>query len=126
MEKLAPIKDFVLIDDISLYIFIFLIMILFCTLIFIALKTVNYFKNRKASKYEIAKEKLKNIDFSNAKQASYKISKYAATIAKTDLDKENLQTLNEKIAKYKYQKNVPEFSEEDKNEFKKFMELCNV
>ncbi len=126
MEKLAPIKDFIQVSDVSLYIFIFLLSFGVLVLIFAVLRVISFLKHKQKSQIQIAKEKLKNIDFSNSKQASYDISKYAIYLTQNSSHEEFLNELNQRLAKYKYQKNVPEFSEVDKIEFKKFMELCNV
>ncbi len=126
MEKLADIKDFTTVNDYSFYIFLGIVGAIVLILIVAILKLVHFLKHRQKSQAQIAKEILLSIDFSNSKQASYQISKYGIFLAKNDLCIEFLGSLNEKLAKYKYQKNVPDFSEEDRMEFKKFMELCDV
>ncbi len=125
MEKLADIKDFTQVSDYSFYLFIFLCLLALLIVGFLVYKIFHFFKHKQKSKREIALEVLKNIDFSNSKKASYAISKYGAYLPQNEAGEEFLQRLNEKLAKYKYQKIVPEFSDEDRKEFKAFMDLCD-
>ncbi len=126
MEQLVDIKPFVTVDDSSLYIFIALCLAAALLLIFAILKLVSFYKNRKPSPREKAYKNLSSIDFKNAKSSAYTISKNAFILAQSELQKEYLQELNEALEKYKYQKNVPDFKQEDKQKLKTFMELCDV
>ncbi len=125
-EKLVPIKDFVSVSDVSFYIFLALALGLFLLILAGALWLVSAIKNRKKTPIYKAKKILNELDFKDAKKSSYAISKYGFILAQNDLSKEFLVELNKRLEKYKYQKTVPNMSQEDRAEFVKFMELCDV
>ncbi len=126
MEKLVDIKDFVHVSDNSLYIFLALCIFGLLSLVFVAYKIFYMYKKRGKSQRQKAKEILEKLDFKDAKKSAYTISKYALFVAKDDMQKEFLSELNKELLKYKYQKNVPTFSQKDKEKFKTFMDLCDV
>ncbi|PID48153.1 MAG: hypothetical protein CR967_01310 [Proteobacteria bacterium] len=126
MEEFVDIKDFVLVDDFSFYWFLALCFFGVLLLFFILYKLFYIFKKRGKSKLAIAKENLQKLDFIDPKKTAYTISKNAPLLAQNDMQKEFLEELNASLSKYKYQKNVPSFSEEDKDRFKTFMDLCDV
>lgn len=126
MDKLIDIKGFVDVPDVSLYLFLAILIFAFLLLIFAGLKAYKYFKTKGKNPKDIAKKKLSNLDFKDAKKAAYAISKYGLDLAQNDNQKEFLDELSRDLAKYKYQKNVPEFADEDKKRLKTFMELCDA
>ncbi len=126
MEKLVDIKDFVEVVEPSLYIFIALCIVVALVLMFAFYKLFSLFKKRAKSTEVLAKEALQDLDFKDAKKTAYAISKNALVLAKSDMQKEFLDELNQALVKYKYQKNVPSFSDKDKEKFETFMELCDA
>jgi len=57
-------------------------------------------------------QRLKDIEFDDPKDASYKITKYARFLADDEQSKRMLEQLLPKLEKYKFIKNVPEFDDE--------------
>ena len=110
MEELKDIKGLVQVDDYTLYIFILIVIISLIVLYFIIKKIVNH--KRVISPVKVAKKELKNIDLSDSRKASYKLSKYAPFVSE-----ENFEYLE----KYKYKKEVTDFSEEDLEKIKGFL-----
>lgn len=126
MDKLVDIKGFVEVFDISFYLFLGTLTLIFLILIFSSLKIYKYFKTKEQSSTKKAKEKLKNLDFTNPKKAAYTISKYAPILATNELRKDLLSELTQELSKYKYQKNVPNFTTKDREKFNIFLEVCNA
>lgn len=126
MDKLVDIKDFTQVPDVSLYIFLSLTLFVLLVLVFAGLKLYKYLKSKGKSDKEKAKEILQNLDFKNAKLCAYTITKYAPFLVENDASSDMLEELTNSLSKYKYQKNVPEFNQKDKEMFKTFMDLCNA
>jgi flagellar biosynthesis/type III secretory pathway M-ring protein FliF/YscJ len=110
---LRDIRSLEPIDDISLYLFI--IAIVFVSLIIGAL-LYKLFSTMRARKKEVLRkevlQRLKDIEFDDPKDASYKITKYARFLADDEQSKRMLEQLLPKLEKYKFIKNVPEFDDE--------------
>ncbi len=126
MEKLIDIKDFTQVDDSSFYLFLALCVLAAFILVFLTFKILKFFKLKAKSKKQKAKEALKNIDFTDSKHTAYKISKFAPFITESEAQKGLLNELLKTLEKYKYQKNVPPFNEDDKLHVKMFLEACDV
>jgi nitrogen fixation/metabolism regulation signal transduction histidine kinase len=110
VEELKDIKGLLHVEDYSLYIFIFIVVIFLVLLYFIIKKIINY--KRVVSPIKRAKKELKNLDLSDSKIASYKLTKYGKLLSNEDL---------EYLEKYKYKKEIVEFSKEDLQEIKGFL-----
>ena len=110
MERLRDIKGLVHVDDYSLYVFIFIVLIILFLLYFIIKKIINY--KRVISPIKRAKKELNNLDLSNSKVASYKLTKYGNILKNEDF---------EYLEKYKYKKEVVDFTEEDLQKIKGFL-----
>ena len=110
---LKDIRSLEPIDDISLYLFI--IAIVFVSLIIGAL-LYKLFSTMRARKKEVLRkevlQRLKDIEFDDPKDASYKITKYARFLADDEQSKRMLEQLLPKLEKYKFIKDVPEFDDE--------------
>jgi len=110
---LRDIRSLEPIDDISLYLFI--IAIVFVSLIIGAL-LYKLFSTMRARKKEVLRkevlQRLKDIEFDDPKDASYKITKYARFLADDEQSKRMLEQLLPKLEKYKFIKDVPEFDDE--------------
>lgn len=126
MDSLKDIKPLVAIPDYSLYILLLGVGFLLLIAILVVIKIYKRFKHAKKSKKYIANEKLKNIDFSNAKQAAYTITKYAPHLISTKFHQELFEELSNSLSKYKYKKDVPSLSQEDREKFYSFLESCDA
>jgi len=122
--KLKDIKPIVDINDSSLYILIALVAaILIVTAIvgfFIYQKRAVAQRRYKKSEIYKAKEALKNLDFSDTKGAVYNFSKYAHILVK-DEQKEQLNRVLQSLEQYKFKKDIPNLSSQDKEAMKKFI-----
>ena len=110
MESLRDIKGLVAVEDYSLYIFIVIVIISLVVLYFIIKKIINF--KRVISPIKVAKKELKRLDLSDTKKSSYLISKYAPLLSEDDF---------EYLEKYKYKKEVIDFSKEDLEKIKGFL-----
>ncbi len=111
MEKLKDIKGLLYVDDYSLYIFALLVIISLLVLYFLIKIIINF--KRKLSPEKLAKMELKNIDLTDIKKSSYTLSRYAPV-----LSEENFEYLE----KYKYKKEVIDFTKEDLQKIKGFLD----
>lgn len=115
MEGLKDIKGLMEIPDYSLYIFIAIILI---SLVILFLLVKMFFSRKKnISPIKIAKKELKNLDFGNSKMSAYILSKYGPTLKEEDFSY---------LEKYKYKKETMEFSKEDLEKIKRFLDELNV
>jgi len=120
MEKLRDIKDLMVIEEYSLYIFIAIVLMSLLLLSFIIKKL--FFRKIKKSPMQIAKENLCNLDFLNSKKSAYKLSKYAVFL----LEEEEFKNLEIILFKYKYKKIELEFLKEDLEEIKSLLVKYSV
>ena len=128
MEGLKDIKGFVEVPDQSfLY---FMLTLSGAVLLLLALITlfVWYRKPKRKRKRLNAKEEaiinLQAIDFNNTKEAVYSFSENAQIVKE---EAEGLKELLQKLEAYKFQKEVPSLTNEDKEEMKKLIkELINA
>jgi len=122
--QLKDIKPIVDINDNSLLILIALI-----AAVLIVVGIVSYFlykkyviKQRRYKKSETyrAKEALKNLDYSNTKEAVYNFSKYAQYLANKS-QQERLEAILQELEKYKFKKDIDNLSNIDKQKIKSFI-----
>jgi flagellar biosynthesis/type III secretory pathway M-ring protein FliF/YscJ len=119
---LRDIRSLEPIDDISLYLFI--IAIVFVSLIIGALLYKLFSTMRARKKENLRKEvlqRLKDIEFDDPKDAAYKITKYARFLATDERSQRMLEQLLPKLEKYKFIKDVPEFDDESVNYYNLFL-----
>jgi CHASE3 domain sensor protein len=110
---LRDIRALETIPDISFYLFV--IGIVFISLVVGALLYKLYTTLKKKKEENIRKEvlqRLKNIEFDDPKDAAYKITKYARFLATDERSKKMFDQLEPKLDKYKFTKKVPEFDDE--------------
>ena len=127
MIKIHDIKPIVEIPDVSIYIYYSLILffILLCCVVIYFI--YSFYKPKIKSPEMIWYEKLKNIDFTNSKDAAYEISKYGRFLAKDERQLHLINELIEELSLYKYKKMIPdEFSKEAKMKFNIFMDSLDV
>lgn len=126
MNEINDIKNLVEIPDFSFYIFVLLcilFILVFTTLVFLIYKKIKHKKkNLRKEYYKI----LKNIDFSNAKEDSYKISKYLRLLAKNQKEKSLSNELINDLEQYKYKKEVNNINKKDILKFEIIMEIIDV
>ncbi|WP_024954853.1 hypothetical protein [Sulfurospirillum arcachonense] len=111
MEGLRDIKGLISIEDYSLYIFIIIVFLALIVLYFLIKKIV--LKKRAKDPIKIAKKELKNLDLEDTKTSAYTLSKYAPLLSEEDFAY---------LKKYKYKKNIEEFSNEDLEKIKRFID----
>lgn len=116
MEELRDIKGLMVIEEYSLYIFLTLVLAVIFLIILLMKWVLKYVKQ--VSPLKKAKQNLKNLDFNNAKDTAYKVSKYVPFLRV----EEDLSYLE----KYKYKKENIEFLREDREKLKIFLEKQNV
>ncbi len=110
MEELKDIKGLVGVEDYSLYVFIAVVLLVLVVLYFVIKQILTY--KRVISPLKVAKKELKKLDLSDSKTASYKLTKYAPLLSQESF---------EYLEKYKYKKEVTEFSGEDLEKIKGFL-----
>jgi flagellar biosynthesis/type III secretory pathway M-ring protein FliF/YscJ len=122
--NLKDIKPIVDVNDSSLYWLIALILAVVAILLVVFFiwhkarrKALRRYK--KSIEYH-AKEALKNIDFSNTKEAVYSFSKNAQILANSE-QKDRLNMLLEKLERYKYKKESIALEKEDIDAIKEFI-----
>lgn len=126
MEELRDIRVLEEIPDISLYLFI--VAIIFGALVVGSLlyMVYRYLRRKKESDTrKIVIERLKEVDLSDPKSAAYKITKYARYLADDEQSNKYYVQLAEKLQKYKYAKNVPEFDSETINQYQWFLKVLD-
>lgn len=125
MEKLVDIKDFVQISDSSFYIFLAIVAFVLLILALLGYKIYRYFAKKSKSEKQIARENLEKLDFKYSKKSAYTISKFAPYLIEDDAQRDTFEKLEKALVKYKYQKDVPSFSAQDRKLFNTLMDLCN-
>lgn len=119
---MIPIKDIKPNVEIIDYYFIAAIIIAVLIIISLLIFLVKKFKNNPKRKIL---EKLKNLDFSNSKKTAYEFT----ALARHFLNEENKKEYEEivkSLEKYKYKKEVPPFSKEDKEKIENFIKEIRV
>lgn len=126
MNEINDIKDLVEIPDFSIFIFIFLCilaLLVFSSLAFLIYKKI---KNKKVNHRKEYYKILKNIDFSNPKECSYKISKYLRLLAQNEREKNLISDLILDLEDYKYKKEVKQINKEIIVRFEIIMDAIDV
>ncbi len=119
MEELKDIKGFVEVPDESFFYFMLsiglaLVFIAFLVWLVLWLRKPKR-KSKRLSPKELAKLELQKIDFSDTKEAVYSFSENAQIISP---EHPALLDLLPKLEMYKFKKEVPELSSEDKEKMK--------
>lgn len=124
-EGLRDIRSLEEIPDISFI--LFLLMIAFALLVLMGLSIMIYrhFKDKKKdlTSKEVL-ERLENIDFTDSKDAAYKITKYARYLATEEGSQKMFLQLEEKLSKYKYIQNPQPFDDETIGQYNLFLEVA--
>ena len=128
--KLPEIKDIkppVEIVDHSIYIFIILIVLGAVVVGFLGWQIVKIVKKRRRENLaKIYLEALHNIDWSDPKQAAYKITKYGRELATDEKRQEIFSNLLPLLEQYKYKKKVNQrVDPKTLREFELFKQVCD-
>jgi len=129
MNELEGLRDIRGLEDIPDISFIlFLIMIVFAVLLLggIAYMIYRHFASQKKdlTRKEVL-HRLEGIDFTDSKDAAYKITKYARYLATEERSQKIFLQLEEKLTKYKYIQNPPSFDDETIGEYNLFLEVVD-
>ncbi len=116
IKDIEPLEH---IEDYSLF-FSVIIAVFVITLIYFIAKNL---LSKKESLKDKTLKKYKEIDFTNPKQASYKLTKYANILAENQKSKEIKERFIKELEKYKYKKDVPNFDNETKSLYYLFLEV---
>jgi hypothetical protein len=125
-EELRDIKPLLEIPDSSFYIYWGLIgfgVLLLLGILFFAGKKL--WENRKINLAKGYLERLKAIDWKDAKHSAYEATHYARLLATDDRKKELFSQLEPMLEKYKYKKEVDEVDVETKNKFNLFVQVAD-
>lgn len=118
MQGLRDIKGLLEIQDYSLYILIFLVVISLLIVFYVIKKL--FFKKRVLNPKQLMQKELKSIDLNDTKNSAYTLTQAINILENQDYD-ELLKTLE----KYKYKKEVMDFSEDEKQQIKLFVDNYN-
>ena len=121
MEGLKDIKDIVVVPDYSFWIFLLTI---FVSILAIGL-IIYLYKNRrrkrkKPTNKELAKQRLKSIDFKDQKKAIYTFS-VDGSLFVNEKNRELFQKIEKNLTQYKYKKETPPLDSETKKMIKEFI-----
>jgi hypothetical protein len=121
MEGLRDIKDIVTVHDNSLWILLAIV----AGVILLSFLAIYLFKNRRIRKKrktpkELAKERLKSIDFSDTKSAVYTFCEDGELFV-DEKSKEAFENIVNRVQEYKYKKDIPDLDEEIKENIKRFI-----
>ncbi len=129
LNQLKDIKPNVAIPDSSLY---YLLAIIAALIAILALGAFFFYKAwakkqrrlKKSSRYK-GLEALKNIDYSQTKEAVYNFSKYAQMLASNE-QKEELSKILQELQKYKFKKEIEPLEPKDKKAMQDFIKKLKV
>ncbi len=129
LNNLKDIKANVEIPDNSLYYFLILIGAILIFLLIIFIIWYKRYKKRlrrlkKSPRYK-SLEILKNLDYSNTKNAVYTFSKYTQILVK-DEQKEKLKSILKSLEKYKFKKDIKDLDSKDIKNMKSFIKELKV
>jgi len=117
LAKLKDIKPPVEVPDSSIWLFLALIIVFLVGLLalFYWFKYKRGFKRRKRFDLKLkAKEKLKEIDFTDSKMAVYTFDEYLPVLIGDDQEMlQEFENLQKDLEKYKYKKDVPKLDKKD-------------
>ncbi|MBT3280400.1 MAG: hypothetical protein HOH31_03080 [Campylobacteraceae bacterium] len=122
-ESIMPIRPLLHIEDYSLYMFIFILILTIISIVFLYKFILNFYKKRQPVKFKKNLKKLKNIDFTDSKKAAYNITYYARLLASTNEEKHKLNQLNNKLFDYKYKQNSQNINDKTKQLYNTFIDI---
>jgi hypothetical protein len=125
-SQLRDIKPLLEIPDNSFYIYwgliIFVSLLLLAILFFTAKKL---WDNRKINLAKGYLEKLKSIDWKDAKHSAYEATHYARLLATDERRKELFSQLEPMLEQYKYKKEVNAVDQDTQNKFNLYVQVAD-
>jgi len=125
-QQLRDIKPLLEIPDNSFYIYwgviAFGTLLVLLVLFFVAKKL---WENRKVNLAKGYLEKLKAIDWKDAKKSAYEATHYARLLATDERRKELFSQLEPMLERYKYKKEVEDVDRDTKNKFNLFVQVAD-
>ncbi len=125
MIEIHDIKPLVEVPDYSLYIFIVLIIFAIVFILAAIYGIYKFFKKNNTLEKQYYNE-LKNINYEDAKQSAYLITKYVRFLAKNENEKKLSSELIYLLDEYKYKKDIKPISNEIKAKLEIFLETLHV
>ena len=125
-SQLKDIKPLLEIPDNSFYIYWGLIVfasLLVVAILFFAAKRL--WENRKINLAKGYLEKLKSIDWKDAKQSAYEATHYARLLATDERRKELFSQLEPMLEQYKYKKEVNAVDQDTQNKFNLYVQVAD-
>ena len=124
--KIRDIRPFIDIQDSSFIWFLILVTLVTVALIFLGRQLYTLLKRkREKDKMKLYLEALHNIDWSDPKKASYKITEYGRYLAQDEKTKEVFSNLLPLLEQYKYRRDVKDVDRETIREFELFKQVCD-
>lgn len=124
--QLHDIKDLLEINDNSFFLFIAIILIGIILILSLLFFIIKFLKNKQDNIKKEYYNELQMLDFSNAKEAAYSITKYGRILANSNREKKVIEELIEELEKYKYKKEVNEIDKNIKAKLSNFLDLLDV
>lgn len=124
--KIHDIKGLVEIPDYSIYLFIGIVIITIFLLLSLIYLIYKYFKNRNLNERAKYIQMMKSLDRSLTKEFAYKITQYGREVIQSDRDKKLFEELVLDLEKYKYKKEVKNFTKSTQLKIDIFMESIDV
>lgn len=124
--KLHDIKDIVEIPDISIFIFIALVLLALFIILAFSIFIIKKIKNKKTNERKTYFNILENVNYDDAKEASYTITKALRFLAKNDREIKLANEIIEDLEQYKYKKNVNDIDTIIKSKLSTFMDSVDV
>ena len=125
-DQLKDIKPLLEIPDNSYYIYwgliIFASLLVLAILFFVAKRL---WDNRKINLAKDYVEKLKKIDWKDAKQSAYEATHYARLLATDERRKELFSQLEPMLEQYKYKKEVNAVDHDTQNKFNLYVQVAD-
>ena len=122
--QLRDIKPLMDVDDYTIYIFIGLVILGLFVLLLIIYYLYRFFKKQKdLNLRRVYTDRLKNVDLSKTKEAAYEIT---YCLQQLEIEPKNMDMANnliERLAKYKYKKEVDVFDEDVKSYYHLMLEV---
>jgi len=124
---LHDIKPIVEVPDNSLYFTVALGLVLLLVLVALVFWILRLYRQSKAEDLrKIHLEKIHNVDTSDAKEAAYEISYYGRLLAESQRELDLLESLDERLSRYKYKKEVKSLDDDTLGYYRLFLEVLDA
>jgi len=85
-----------------------------------------YNKNRSLNLRKVYLQKIHEVNIQDAKTAAYEISLYGRLLAQSDREIEMLDSLDQRLQKYKYKKDVEKLDDDTLSYYQLFLEVVDA